>query len=40
MRHKACKRRRVEPGSRPGRLRKWLRKTVVIVRRDGVRLYG
>lgn len=40
MRLKVLTRRKMKPGSRPGRLRKWLRKCGVIVRRDGVRLYG
>lgn len=34
------KARRPKAGSRPGRLRAWLRKSGVIVRRDGVRLFG
>lgn len=29
-----------QAGSRPGRLRNWLRKCGVVVRRDGLRLYG
>lgn len=34
------KRVRSRPASRPGRLRDWLRKSGVIVRRNGVRLFG